>query len=71
MDWIIQSKGGSISDIRYYTTDDGFLAALRDLFGDPTRRFISATLPNGRVLDKAAAKGVTIGVSPIGQTPLG
>ena len=71
MDWIIQSKGGSISDIRYYTTDDGFLAALRDLFGDPKRQFTSATLPDGRVLDKATAKGLTIGVGPIGQTPLG
>ena len=71
MDWIIQSKDGSISEIRHYTTEDGFLAALRDLFGDPKRKFISATLPDGTVLDEAAAKGFTIGVSPIGQTPLG
>jgi hypothetical protein len=74
MDWIIQSKDGSISEITHYTTEDGFLAALRDLFGDPKRKFISATLPDGTVLDEAAAKvlaGFAIGVSPIGQTPLG
>ena len=34
MNWIIQSKDGSISEIKYYTAEDGFLAALRDLFGD-------------------------------------
>jgi hypothetical protein len=74
MDWIIQSKDGSISEIRHYTTEDGFLTALRDLFGAPKQQFISATLPDGTVLDEAAAKvlaGFAIGVSPIGQTPLG
>ena len=70
MDWIIQSKDGSISEITHYTTEDGFLAALRDLFGDPKRKFISATLPDGTVLDEAEAKelaGFTIGESGIGQ----
>jgi hypothetical protein len=71
LDWIIQSKDGSISEIKYYTTEDGFLAALRDLFSDPKRKFISTTLPDGKVLDEVAAKGFTIGVSPIGQTPMG
>jgi hypothetical protein len=58
MDWIIQSTDGSISEIKYYTTEDVFLAALRDLFGDPKRKFISTTLPDGKVLDEAAAKGL-------------
>jgi hypothetical protein len=71
MDWIIQSKDRSISEIKYYTTEDVFLVALRDLFGAPKQQFISATLPDGTVLDEATAKGLTIGVSPIGQTPLG
>jgi hypothetical protein len=71
MDWTIQSKDGSISEITHYTTEDDFLAALRNLFGDPKKQFINATLPDGRVLDEATAKGFTIGVSPIGQTPLG
>jgi hypothetical protein len=74
MDWIIQSKNGSVGEIKYYTTYDSFLVALRDLFGDPKRKFISTTLPDGKVLDEAAAKalpGFAIGVSGIGQTPLG
>jgi hypothetical protein len=71
MDWIIQSKDGSISEIKHYTTEDDFREALRDLFGDPKRKYISATLSDGKVLDEAAAKVFTIGVSPIGQTPLG
>jgi hypothetical protein len=71
MDWIIQSKDGSISEIKYYTTEDVFLAALRDLLGDPKRKFISTTLPDGKVLDEATAKEFAIGVSGIGQTPLG
>jgi hypothetical protein len=70
MDWIIRSKDG----ITHYTTEDDFRAALRDLFSDPKEQFISATLPDGKVIDEAAAKaliGFTIGESPIGQTPLG
>jgi hypothetical protein len=36
MEWIIQSKDG----ITHYTSEDGFLAALRDLFSDPKKQFI-------------------------------
>jgi hypothetical protein len=79
MDWIIQSRGEitrGISESPRYTTYDGFLVALRDLFGDPKRQFVSATLSGGTVLNEADAKallgeGFAIGVSPIGQTPLG
>jgi hypothetical protein len=79
MEWIITSRGEitrGISESPRYTTYDGFLVALRDLFGDPKRQFVSATLSDGKVLDEAAAKawlgeGFAIGVSPIGQTPLG
>jgi hypothetical protein len=74
MEWIIKSRGEitrGISESPRYTTEDGFLAALRDLFSDPRKQFVSATLPDGRVLDEATAKGFTIEVSPIGQTPLG
>jgi hypothetical protein len=65
---------GSISEIKYYATYDSFLVALRDLFGDPKRKFISTTLPDGKVLDEAAGKalpGFAIGASPIGGAPLG
>jgi hypothetical protein len=70
MDWIIQSKDGPISEIKHYTTKDDFLAALRDLFGNPKKQFVSATLSDGTVLDEASAKalaGFTIGESGIGQ----
>jgi hypothetical protein len=69
MVWTIKSKDGTTP----YTTENGFIAALRDLFGDPKeQRFISANLPDGKVLDEAAAKaliGFTIGESPIGEGP--
>ena len=76
MDWIIQSKDGTISEIKHYTTKVDFLAALRVLFGDPKKQFVSATLSDGTVLDEASARallgeGFGIGVSPIGQTPIG
>ena len=75
MDWIIQSKDGSISDIIHYTTEDDFLAALKALFGNPKKQFVSATLSDGTVLDEAAAKawlaGFTIGESGIGEDGLG
>jgi hypothetical protein len=74
MEWIITSRGEitrGISASPHYTSEDDFLAALRDLLSDPKKQFVSATLPDGRVLDEAAAKGFTIGVSPVGQTPLG
>jgi hypothetical protein len=74
MEWIIKSRGEitrGISESPRYTSENDFLAALRVLFSDPKKQFVSATLPDGRVLDEAAAKGFTIGVSPIGQTPLG
>jgi hypothetical protein len=70
MDWIIQSKDGSISEITHHTSYDGFLVALRDLFSDPKKQFVSATLSDGTVLDEAEAKelaGFTIGESGIGQ----
>ena len=74
MDWIIQSKDGTISEIRHYTTEDDFRAALRDLFGDPKEQFISATLPDGTVLDEAEAKelagGFSIGEGRIGEDPV-
>jgi hypothetical protein len=76
MDWIIQSKDGSISDITHHTTYDGFLVALRDLFSNPKKQFVSATLSGGTVLDEAAAKallgggGFGIGEGVIGETPI-
>ena len=70
MVWIIQSKDGNTR----HTTYDGFLVALRDLFSDPKKQFISATLDDGTVLDEAAARklvgGFGIGEGVIGETPI-
>ena len=41
MDWLIQSKDRSISDITHHTTEDGFLAALKALFSDPKKQFVA------------------------------
>jgi hypothetical protein len=72
--WIIKSRYETIP----HTTEDGFRAALRDLFGDPKKHFVSATLPDGKVLDEAAAMawlgdggGFAIGEGRIGVDGLG
>jgi hypothetical protein len=56
VDWTIQSKDRSISDITHHTTEDDFLAALKALFSGPKKQFVSATLSDGTVLDEASAK---------------
>ena len=70
MDWIIKSKDGENT----YPTEDGFRAALTDIFNDAEKQFVSATKPDGTVLDETSAKALvefTIGVSAIGDTPIG
>ena len=54
MDWIIQSKDGTT----HHTSYDGFLVALRDLFDDPQKQFISATLADGTVLDEVDVRAL-------------
>ena len=58
MDWIIQSKDGSISEIKYYTAEDGFLAPLRDLFGDPKRVSLRRGPPGREGLASDSARRV-------------
>jgi hypothetical protein len=75
MTWIIQSKNwntGRSGEDRYQT-EDGFRVALTDLFNDIKKQFVSATLPDGKVLDEAAARALvrfTIGESAIGEASL-
>jgi hypothetical protein len=75
-DWIIESR----DEITQRTgrdrrdTEEGFRTLVKDILSNPRRKLISVTLPNGEVLDEAAVRalpGFTIGVSPIGQTPIG
>lgn len=76
MTWVIQSKDeitGLVGENRY-ETDAGFRAALRDLFGNPKKQFISGTLPDGKELDEVAAKalvgGFEIGKGAIGMSEI-
>jgi len=76
VDWTIQSKDRNFSDITHHATEDDFLAALKALFSDPKKQFVSATLSDGTVLDEASARALlgaafTIGASGIGQAPIG
>jgi hypothetical protein len=77
MDWIIKSKDDitGLTGENRYTVETGFLTALGGLLSDPKKQFISATLPDGTVLDAAAAKallggGFGIGEGVIGETPI-
>ena len=60
MDWVISSQDettGRVEEIRY-TTEKGFRAALEDMFQDIHKRFTSAKLPDGQVLDESAARAL-------------
>ena len=57
-DWVISSQNegtGRVSETRY-TAEATFRAALEDMFSDIRRRFLSAGLPDGGVLDEDAAR---------------
>ena len=58
MDWVISSQDeatGRVSETRY-ATEARFHAALRDMFSDIKKRFITAMLADGKVLDEDAAR---------------
>ena len=58
MYWVISSQDeatGRISETRY-TTEASFRAVLEDMFSDIQKRFLSAELSDGRVLDEEAAR---------------
>jgi hypothetical protein len=60
MDWIIASYDRRTDrDGEYrYTAESAFIAAAEELFRNAGRGFVSATLPDGRVLDKAQLKAM-------------
>jgi hypothetical protein len=58
MDWMISSQDeatGRISETRY-ATETSFHAALRDIFSDITKRFLTAEQADGKVLDEDEAR---------------
>jgi hypothetical protein len=61
-DWIIKSRNESThrtcTDTR--NTEEGFLTLVGDIFSNPRRKLISATLPSGEVLDKVAVRAGNI-----------
>jgi hypothetical protein len=64
MDWIIQSKdeiSGRTGENRY-ETEAGFLAALRDIFGDPKKRCESASKVDPLLSRTSQRVGAPIGV---------
>jgi hypothetical protein len=78
MGWTIESRNeatGRTGESREYSNEAGFLTALNDLFMDPKRQFVSATLPDGTVIDELAARrlagGFTIEESGLGEAGLG
>ncbi len=58
MDWVISSRDEATGHERaaHYATETSFHAALKDMFSDIRSRFLSAELPDGRVLDEDAAR---------------
>lgn len=76
MTWIIQSKdaiSGRTGENRYQT-EEGFRTALSDIFNDRKQQFVSAIEADGTILTEATARslvGFEIGVSGVGETPIG
>lgn len=68
MEWVILSQDestGRVDETRY-TTEEGFRAALEEMFCDIHKRFTSARLPDGRVLDESEARALVGG--PFGSS---
>jgi hypothetical protein len=60
MEWIIESYDRRTDRDREnrYTTESAFIGAAEELFRNTWRGFVSATLPDGRVLDEAQVRAL-------------
>jgi len=58
MDWVISTQNVATGLVRakHYATETSFHAALKDMFSGIGNRFLSAGLPDGRLLDEDAAR---------------
>ena len=65
MEWIIESydrKTDRDGESRY-TTESAFIDGAEDLLRNIWRGFVSATLPDGRVLDEAQLRALIAGAA--------
>ena len=60
MEWIIESYDRSTDrdSQNRFTSESAFISAVEELLGDIRKWFVSATLPDGRVLDEAAMRAL-------------
>jgi len=69
MEWIIESydRRTDRDGQNRFTLESAFISSAEELLGDIWKGFVSATLPDGRVLDEAAMRAL-VGVLPLGLT---
>jgi hypothetical protein len=62
MEWIIESydRRADRDGENRYTTENAFISAAEDLTRNTWRGFVSATLPDGRVLDEAQLRALIV-----------
>jgi hypothetical protein len=60
MEWIIESydRRTDRDAEKRFTTESAFVDAAEELFGDIWSGFVSATLPDGRVLNESAMRAL-------------
>jgi hypothetical protein len=65
MEWIIESYDRKTDrDLQNrFTSESAFISAAEELFRNTWKGFVSATLPDGRVLDEAAMRAVVARVA--------
>ncbi len=65
MEWIIESydRGTDRDGEDRYVTESAFVRAADELFHNVRRGFVSAKLPDGRVLDEAELRALIAGAS--------
>jgi hypothetical protein len=60
MEWIIESydRGTDRDGQNRFTSESAFISAAKELLRDIRKGFVSATLPDGTVLDEAAMRAL-------------
>ena len=60
MEWIIESydRRTDRDGQNRFTSESAFISAAEELLGNIWKGFVSATLPDGRVLDEAAMRAL-------------
>ena len=65
MEWIIESydRRTDRDGQKRFTSESAFISAAEELLGNIHKGFVSATLPDGRVLDEAAMRALVANTS--------